>query len=108
MLFPRSTEMKTAPQFWKHAEGSLPLRGRWLRYFLVGVLLLAWFLRIYLRWGDFHLRIYLASSPPRPYASNIAPHQGLDCQKRMIYSFRGEVARTFRIGDLVFEVAHEY
>lgn len=108
MLVERSPGMKAAPRFWKRAEGCFPLRGRWLRYFLVGVGLLAWFLEIALRWGDYHPRTYWASSPPQPYVSNNAPHQGLDCQKRMLYSFRGEIARTLRIGDLVFEVAQEY
>lgn len=108
MLFPRSRGMKTAPRLWKHAEGCLPLRGRWLRYFLVGVLLLAWVMGLSLGWGDFHVRAYWASSPTWTYPWNNAPRPGLDCQRRMMETFSGEIARTFRLGGLVFEVSQEY
>lgn len=83
---------------------SLPLSGRWLRYFLTGMAVLAG--GVYPSWpGRLKLRVYLASGLGRPYAWHPPPRQGLDCQGRMIVTLQGEVARSLRMGDLVVEVA---
>ena len=88
----------------KRVEWLFPLRGRWLAYFLAGMLLLTWGICTRLR---FHFRVYLAQSPDRPYNWNPAPTQGLDFQGRMDSSHFGEIARSLRIGELVVEVSQD-
>jgi len=86
-------------------EWLFPLRGRWLAYFLAGVLLLTWGVCRHLR---LHFRAYLANSPDRPYNWNPAPTEGLDCKGRMDSSHSGEIARSLRVGDVVVEVSQGF
>jgi hypothetical protein len=88
-------------------DSALPFTGRWRVYFLLGLLVAA-------GWGktliapDLHVRMYLAFWPDRPYYCHELPSPGCDCRRRMGGTFYGEVSRSFRIGELIFEVSQDY
>lgn len=88
-------------------EECLPLRGRWLRYGAIGLLVCFWLLWGYLDSHPVQTRVYHASSPDRPYVWHEVPRRGLDCQHRMMFTDNGETARSLRMGDLVIEIYQE-
>lgn len=94
-------------QRWRNFEKCLPLRGKWLAWALVGLVAVLWVLGLQLGGGRWHYRVYFATTPGRPYSWHPAPGLGFDCQRRMLFSFQGEVARSFRVGDLIFETSQD-
>jgi len=108
MSLHRSRGISAALRWWRGIEACLPLRGRWLGYFLIAAVVLIWSLGISFRWDVFLFRVYFASSPARPYSAVPPPRQGLDCQGRMTALHMGEVARSIRLIDLVIEISEDY
>jgi hypothetical protein len=91
----------------RRIENWLPLRGRWLGYFLAGIVLSIGLLGRVALYNDINYCIHFAHDPNRHFNWQPPPRQGLDCKFRMVSSHNGYVVHSLRLGDVVFEVAQD-
>jgi hypothetical protein len=92
------------PPRWRRLQECFPLRGRWLLLAIAGVAALVTLADAHARRAGLSFRIYVVGSPEQLVLWHEAPGTGFDCQHRMLTTGTGVVGRSFRLGDLVFEV----